>query len=217
MATVAAKEHPILFTGEMVRAILDGRKTQTRRVMPWQFWCEDSEAWYVRAKDGGDLFSMAEVAADLPCRYGNPGDRLWVRETWQAWSRTSIEYDEWEPITPDVRGVPWAEWVEQNGRPDAIEYRATSESTGPWTPSIHIPRWASRITLEVTDVRVQRVQEIEIEDIFCEGLPEEWDAGVSQYWEWFAELWNRINEKRGYGWDVNPWVWAISFRPVDER
>lgn len=177
----------ILFNGEMVRAILEGRKTQTRRVLR---------------------------GTEKPCPYGKPGDELWVRETWQAWVRCSYEYDEWEPIDRECRGGrTWEQYLEDCGNPNAIEYRATSKSLGPWTPAIHMPRWASRITLEIESVRVERVQAISKADAIAEGFEREPALPIDPR-DWFRVLWDSINASRGFGWDENPYVFAITFRRV---
>jgi hypothetical protein len=152
------KERPILFSGPMVRAVLSGAKTQTRRVHqpPWA------------APD-----SLEEAL--LQCRHGQPGDLLWVRETFAA-DRTS--------------------WY----------YRADGEIPGlTWTPSIFMPRAASRLTLRLTEVRVERVQDISQADAVAEGT-----QGKAS----FALLWDALNAKRGYGWASNPWVWVLSFEVV---
>ena len=157
------KEHPILFTGEMVRAILDGRKTQTRRVMK-------SER----------------------CPYGVPGDRLWVRETFSTHMRITDPYY----LPPDYPDEAMGAWYWADGQPDC----------GDWIkpkPSIFMPRWASRITLEVVAVRREQLQAISEEDARAEGL-------ISR--QVFREGWDRINAKRGYGWEVNPLVRVVTFR-----
>jgi hypothetical protein len=203
-------DRPILFSGAMVRAILAGRKSQTRRVVkphrgfegasvcepsmahdPWAVWFH-----YPETERVGHL---------VECPYGKPGDHLWVRETLH-------KRDGW----------PW-------------EYRADNEpvmvskehETGMlvWThhketdhcASIHMPRWASRITLEVTKVRAERLQDISTSDIEAEGCPhnfnpamgERYANGLRCVWQ---DRWDSINAKRGFGWDANPWVWVIEFR-----
>lgn len=173
-------ERPIIFSGDMVRAILDGRKTQTRRVMKPQPSPAD-----VFVGDHG-----LGMGPQFRCSYGQSGDRLWVRETWacECCGRT-LEY----------RAV--------HGRCEGLSYRAdggTGGSSG-WRSPIHMPRWASRLTLDITEVRVQRVQEISEEDAVAEGV---------DIWADFRPLWDSINAKRGFGWDVNPWVWALTFKPV---
>jgi len=179
--TTAIKERPILFSGPMVRAILDGRKTQTRRILKPQPICTANDNWDIRSE------------GVWKCPYGQPGDRLWVRETWRR------HYG-------------------------SVNYRADHEDGAGhmrWRPSIHMPRWASRITLEITDVRVQQLQDITVTDIYAEGF-DPWgdtqtrtaDFGdVSHVYEWYASLWDKIN---GPGaWNANPWAWAITFRRVE--
>lgn len=175
------KEYPILFSSEMVQAILEDRKTQTRRVIKPQ----PPELW-------GGISEIAAMINHSP--YGKPGDRLWVRETW-----TTHEND---------KGA------------DCLLYKADvpdPENYGPWRPSIFMPRWASRITLEVVGVRVQQVQDISHTDAIAEGVEDTDKApygfAVTSYAiANYRVLWNLINAKRGFGWAVNPWVWAIEFR-----
>lgn len=181
------KERPILFSGEMVRAILDGRKTQTRRVV----------------KQRGDCSGSVEQ-----CPYGQPGERLWVRETWAT------------------EGTDETSTLPLQFKADRSDWPKCSK----WRPSIHMPRWASRITLEIESVRVERLQKITEEDAKAEGTRD--DALVHYYCEegtdddpignhrcnWryaFSRLWESINAKRGFGWDANPWVWVITFRRVE--
>jgi len=160
------KERPIIFSGPMVRAILEGRKTQTRRVTSKApllgFWQPLSNGKWEWCADGG--FDQGVFTFDCP--YGIPGDRLWVRESFQ-------------PLLAD--GVKWADSDYETGAGYAINYTATSPAKEYFdcrndeafcdkiTPSIFMKRWASRITLEITDVRVQRVQEISEEDAIAEG------------------------------------------------
>ena len=215
--TTAIKERPIIMQADMVRAVLEGRKTQTRRVVKPQpqiglqdYWLweggkplEDAGygARYIHSERHAVVRAMEQC-----CPYGRVGDRLWVREAW-AHQRDATN-------CPDDGGVL---------------YRATDpgwddNATGlRWRPSIHMPRWASRITLEITDVRVQRVQEITHADIQAEGaLPAARDwRKVKHVWgkaadrACFVRLWDSINDHRGYGWDSNPWVWAVTFRRVE--
>lgn len=203
---------PIIFSGAMVRALLEGRKTQTRRVV------KDFDIVRIsdRAEFVGrspyplaqtDLGGVAYVElADgrfvgIPCPYGQPGDLLWMRETWFS---DPHEESRWNDA-------------------DAIHYRATEpdwwrvRSHGGWNPSIHMPRWASRITLLLTDVRVERVQEISGADCVSEGAWRTEDVALGRSGEAieaFRALWDSINAKRGYGWDVNPWVWVIEFEVI---
>jgi hypothetical protein len=230
MASGGTKERPILFSGPMVRALLADAKTQTRRILK------------LRTKPNRLIYSplyQPRLRADglwsdshcLPfsCPYGQPGDRLWVRET----------------------HAQFAVGNRSGKAPQCVAYRATCEgdsfdyvnngdeimriSVSKWTPSIHMPRWASRINLEITEVRVERLQEISEEDAEAEGIEgqseptggDDYNAVYRNYlatkgdaatYPWLREdpigsyrsLWNSIN---GPGsWDLNPWVWAISFK-----
>lgn len=191
------KERPIIFSGAMVRAILEGRKTQTRRVVQPQHEFSPS---------------MRESAyASKICPYGQAGDWLWVRETF------CIGY---EYATGAFTALPFhgCESVRK------AFYRATDDDAPdgakrPWKPSIHMPRWASRITLEIASVRVERVQDISGEDCVAEGIdclyePDTNTPADHYNRQSFVYLWNTINGKRGYGWPVNPWVWVIEFKKV---
>ena len=197
--------HPILFSGAMVRAILEGRKSQTRRVVKGK-WIPTVEA--VLAANGRWVWSTIQY--DLTTPHGQPGDRLWVRETWAS-----------RGVNPVARP--------SGGRGAAvIEYRADGiratwdhdpiqrDADDYWRPSIFMPRWASRITLEITEVRVQRLQEISPEDCVAEGIypsdaMSKW-SGLKSPVETYRELWDHLNAKRGFGWSVNPWVWCLTFR-----
>ena len=190
-------EHPILFSGRMVRAILDGSKTQTRRVMNPQPYADESGHWIY-----GNVPESWSTAPDwliAKSPYGGVGHWLWVRETFGCNCHNS------------ARPMPDCE----------IVYRATGDSVDDpplsgWCPSIYMPRWASRITLSITRVRVQRLKNIA--EIDCEH-----ELGVEPYSlhneavPEFRLLWDSINAKRGYGWDANPWVWAIDFKRLDLR
>jgi hypothetical protein len=212
-------ERPILFRAEMVQAILAGRKTMTRRVR-----MTEPRTW--------------------PCPYGQPGDRLWVRETWGRVGH---------PERIVYRENPADDYQWDAGKPSQGDFR--------WRPSIFMPRRASRITLEIVGVRVERVQDISEEDAIAEGCSAEKET-TRDWWEgydpdmrdrygnaahqmvskevspeppprWlevrtrkgstgfnisavenYKILWDSLNDKRGYGWDVNPWVWALLFRRI---
>jgi hypothetical protein len=171
-----AKERPILFSGPMVLAILEGRKTMTRRVRKPQPKLFDTTARMV-----------------IGCPYGQPGDRLYVKETF----------------------LPW----DASGGVEKYLYRATEHGTaydGSWKSPLFMPRKASRITLEITGVRVERVQEITWEDAKAEGITYDGfpDSACEFYRQEFKILWDSINAKRGFGWDVNPWVWVIEFKQI---
>ena len=179
-------DRPILFSAPMVRAILAGTKTQTRRVVK-----PAHKAWM----DQPVTHQLGEWDK-RPLPYGKPGDRLWVRETWQA-----------------VSGNDRARHIMTHPRPDRgwLEYAATPRDDEPaykWRPSIHMPRWASRITLEVTGVRVERLQDISEADAISEGTPFPCGGWVGGY----QKLWESIH---GPGsWDLNPWVWVVEFKRV---
>jgi len=207
------KARPILFKPDMVRAILDGRKTETRRIVKAPVLTYErlsGEAWDMDVKDGVLTASttsyrrgvppMAAGGFDLACPYGVPGDVLWVREAFSGWHGNE--------------GAPPSEW---DAHPDLIWYWADGnvasfDATRP-KPSIHMPKWASRLTLEITDVRVERLQDISEEDAECEGVvpatpPEQTGA---RHKPAFRYLWEGINGEKS--WAANPWVWVVEFRP----
>lgn len=227
------RERPILFSAPMVQAILAGRKTVTRRVVKPQPPEDDAPlatGWFhPEASDGGPgphTFGVYGVDWHVRCPYGAPGDWLWVRETWSA--RTA-------------RGF-WAASARDVGSLDVKIYRASwptpSRPAPPrWLSPVYMPRWASRITLEVVSVRVERLQEITEADARAEGLDwvspqpfgERWDdddredprevgyavVGESSGFarDNFRRLWDQINGKRA-PWSENPWVWRVEFRRV---
>ncbi|USA40259.1 hypothetical protein NCF86_03635 [Pelagerythrobacter marinus] len=198
-------EKGIIFAAPMVRALLDGRKTQTRRLLSLggyrgftKFGPSDTPGydWHFRRADG----AWCDVREDrlrelLPYA---PGDRLYVRE---AFSYDTLDVDR------DGTLPPWY-WADGN-IPDAE--RGSSNFTKP-KPSIHMPRWASRLTLLVTDVRVQRVAEISEEDAIAEGADYSFirGAAISQR-RMFELLWNSLHDRPGQRWEDNPWVVAVSF------
>ena len=221
------KERPIIFNAEMIRAILNNRKSQTRRVIkpqpnepsggsgwqPWRYfpcvgkWCL-WQPW--RSNDGNDTGAhvRATETSDYPylrCPYGVPGDRLWVRETWCEIDNTEFGGDKYV----DYKATPEDGCDEAPGGWHAVEPK---DRLLRWCSPRYMPRWASRITLEITDVRVQRVQEISEADIIAEGCPSEYLLGKN----WFMSFWNSINAKRGYPWESNQWVWALTFKRVDQ-
>ncbi|MDN7814854.1 hypothetical protein [Burkholderia vietnamiensis] len=220
------KERPILFSGPMVRAILEGRKTQTRRVMKHQ--PPDDVAPITAARyhptivdrhgdeaPGPEIFGAFSDDGDWGCKspFGEPGDRLWVRETHLAWWKL----DEANPAGPRVFS-------------HVAAYAADGYELEPgerWIPSIHMLRAASRITLEITDVRAERLQEISEADALAEGSeaicitfrddadgkPHLIKSLGGPYRDGYRILWEQIN---GAGsWDANPWVWAIEFRRIE--
>ena len=211
-------ERPIIFSGDMVRAIIDGRKTQTRRVLGFQpleiltprnrtkrsldqvtrMW-SGTRTWFALTERGQTVEGNRGTA--FRCKYGEVGDRLWVREAF-------FDHDNGRPM-PATR----SELLER------VEYRATPwdhefadpEECGPWRSPIHMPRWASRLTLKITEVQVQRVKEIGRIDAQAEGFERTPGLPIDPR-DWFRSRWDSINAKRGFGWDANPWVWAITFQ-----
>ena len=253
------KERPILFSAPMVRALLAGTKTQTRRVVkpqphedrlhrsvdsPDKFVCAGEHTWW----SGNHTQSIYHSAR---CPYGQPGDRLWVRETWQV-ARETLDYEtggeydvfEW----PDELGDPrlHLNGDARFGMKAGLFYVADGEHKNPsvfynltgidnktilrpreitWRPSIHMPRWASRISLGITSVRVERLQDISIEDAKAEGAWGPDDSVVEKVANHFGihhfdtnprlayqMLWEQINGPDS--WDANPWVWVIEFKRI---
>ncbi|WP_312773129.1 morphogenetic protein [Atlantibacter hermannii] len=186
------KERGMIFNGEMVRAIIDGRKTQTRRIIKLSHESGMKNP-VVRGKNGEASYVGCRLAAML-CPFGKPGDRIWVRETW---THESIDAESGS-YSPDYRATA-------NGQP--LDCR--------WIPSIHMPRWASRITLEITDVRVERLASISQEDAAKEGYPANPEpyGGSMDKWLWFRQLWDSIYPEQSFS--HNPWVWVIEFKRVE--
>lgn len=185
-------ERPILFKGEMVRAILAGMKTQTRRVIKPQ---PDKNIlgepyWYV----GG--YRLRDIAAHpLTCPYGKVGEHLWVRETWRSGNGTGFMYKA-DGVEGMLKHYP-------NDSPQS--FAALN-----WRPSIFMPRNASRILLEIVSVRAERLKEITAPDCIAEGITPDTESGIG--WRAaFARGWDSINGKRGFSWQSNPWVWVIEF------
>ncbi|CDN59996.1 Phage-related protein [Burkholderia cenocepacia H111] len=224
------KERPILFSGPMVRAILEDRKTQTRRIvkLPHNNSLGGCRPTTIGGENGGKTAAGETVplqgaiwhvrTGDFRLSpHGQPGDRLWVRETHEV-RRIGTETFEGGRPTRRYAGIAYQA---DDGRAevdiDLNTFQAldAKESRG-WTPSIHMPRWASRITLEITGVRAERLQSISKADAIAEGMAtslREHDACVALRDDYRA-LWDGLNAARGHGWDVNPWVWAIEFRRI---
>jgi hypothetical protein len=212
------KERPIIFSGDMIRAILEGRKTQTRRVCKQQpygngfafegneFLCHNDylppSAMLMDVYKGGKyLYATSNMEGwESECPYGQPVDRLWVQETYrQAYPKTKYSH-----------GVVY--------RADAARALGMDEYSDrhKWTPSTQMPRWASRITLEITGVRVERLQDISEEDALAEGVsfsdPVKPSRAERMGRDAYRTLWESIN---GTGsWDANPWVWVIEFKKI---
>jgi len=247
------KEHPILFSGEMVRAILEGRKTQTRRLHGLEDVNKNPDAWtfkkltaldWMTKKSFRGRFGAYFESEEIEPRtlsvcpqvfpYGQVGDRLWVKET------HVFEWWEDEPKPPADRplfhhagdGSEWDEpyWLWPHYRatdpePELFYDDHPDDPHCKWKPSIFMPRWASRINLEIVNVRVERLHDITTADVLGEGIKQTdpdgfWLAplaGVPNF-PWndarmaYASLWNSINEKSGFGWDANHWVWVVEFK-----
>lgn len=205
------KKRPILFSTEMVKAILEGRKTQTRRVIKPQpktqhrsdtrleFYARRGENWEVKDKWTGDGFSILD---SFKCPYGQPGDALWVRETWQPSASGAYVH-----FKADIIGV---------------------DAGKGWKPSIHMPKDACRIFLRITNVRVERLQEISEKDAIGEGIEKsefgfknydkrypvsDYMGGGNEAYRSFKSLWTSINGEQS--WNDNPWVWVIEFERVE--
>lgn len=213
------RERPILFSAPMVRAILEGRKTQTRRVavktsqpdvvFPCDFDAEECMLEIENTRSGQRSWT--------PCPYGQPGDRLWVRETWQHSNFPLGPYDE------SCAVFYRADYMDDPHGPDGEKSPEGKYRT--WRPSIHMPRKAARLLLEVTGVRVERLQDISARDAIAEGIrrigdgferfhPDPADtehAGITRDPVLaYRGVWEQINSTGS--WDVNPWVWVIEFR-----
>lgn len=238
-------EKPILFSGPMVRALLCGAKTQTRRLVrvPESGLPVSLDGYEYRSdKDYfGALVRQDDLGAScypLRAQYGVPGDRLWVREAWGL--RRHLDHSDWNRGSLRGLGALPEDWE--------IDYRAdygTNQESCFWRPGIHMPRWASRIMLEITEVRVEQLQEISEGDAKAEGVlipvtDSECPPGKVRplmrvphpyvprsgsivdlaedelYRAEFAALWDDINEKRG-PWASNPWVWVVSFRKLGAK
>lgn len=219
-------ERGMIFNAEMVRAILDGRKTQTRRPIKWR----QTRATEIAEREDGSKWPWSEDAENVcdywhPCPFGAVGDRIWVRETWQVIhdyidENGIVDERRFARSIPRQRGNYWHPVYEEHFGNESREDRGF-----PWRPSIHMPRWASRITLEITDVRVERLNSISEEDARAEGIidggcvncgesepcgcahpqPDATDA--------FAYLWQSIYGQEN--WNANPFVWVIQFERVE--
>ncbi len=221
-------ERPVLFSAPMVRALLAGRKTQTRRLLTPQpgSFCSHVEEF---RGEGGGWIAGDNSGRVFRCPFGLPGDRLWVRETWSPDCTNVYPCPKaWYRATNDVDGFQIARHADCEP-PLHCKHGPSAECWAGfhWRPSIHMPRWASRILLEITEVRVQRLQEISEEDARAEGVVATDAAVVFQdrrripalemtYRGAFACLWDSINAKRS-PWARNDWVWALGLKVVEVR
>lgn len=218
-------ERGMIFNAEMVRAILAGRKTQTRRPIKWK----QTRFTEIGEREDGSKWPWSEDAEHAfdfwhPCPFGSVGDRIWVRETFQG---PLFDFDLMDSYCKDSTPFEKSEFCvyKADGVPAPEFYDADDELHCCWRPSIHMPRWASRILLEITDVRVERLNAISEEDARAEGIidggclncgepepcgcanpdPDATDA--------FAYLWQSIYGQEN--WNANPWVWVISFKRIE--
>lgn len=180
------KEHPIIFSTEMVQAILDDRKTQTRRIIknPQQY-----------------QGLMMEDEAEDWCPYGKIDDLLWLRETWFP-TRFDFKF---------LKSTLFIKYKADNNFDPCTDCYGRS-----WKPSIHMPKWAARIWLRIINVNIERLQEIRPEDIQSEGINVDLNKYRNVAYMSFASLWDSLNSKRGYPWGSNPWVWVIEFEKYDK-
>lgn len=201
-------ERSILFSAPMVLALLDGRKTQTRRTVK----LPDARAWWMLGSFDRQKAVFCETTNPargrvVRCPYGAPGDRLWVRETWATLTGNGVR-TVYRADGEDPRTGPWTD-----------EQRKANPMK--WRPSIYMPRTLSRITLEITRVRVERLQDISAEDAEAEGVLSRGEAMVVEHddpslpWarDRFRTLWDTLNGKRA-PWASNPWLWVLDFRRV---
>lgn len=217
------KERGMIFNGEMVRAILDGRKTQTRRPIKWK----QTRFTEIGEREDGSNWPWSEDTEKVcdywhPCPFGAVGDRIWVRETFQG---PLFDYEKMESYLEDSSKFEKPEFCQYaaDGKPAPEYYDADDNLHCGWRPSIHMPRWASRINLEITDVRVERLNNISQEDAQAEGMEltgwrptySDPDSGgeVCTPYDNFAQLWSSIYGEES--WQGNPWVWVIEFKRIE--
>ena len=205
-------EKPILFSAPMVQAILDGRKTMTRRVIKLRDGSLPDEYDIPTDEDrkpvGGYVMDFSKTYPrwqKLHCPYGKPGDRLWVRETWNAQTQSGKW---WHEIKREDRAL--LNWAWTNPVQPAFQ-----ELPSRWLPSIHMPKAASRIQLEIVRVGIEQLQDISAIDIAKEGCPAEYhmdnNSGMTDAMHgWFENLWKNINGEES--WDWNPWLWVVEFK-----
>lgn len=220
------QEHPLIVSQGLIPSILDDSKNHTRRLTGLEEVNKNPNAWVkpdfgtlgykakksAQGKPGATFRSHEGAFEDKTvhicpqiCPYGKVGDILWVREKWQAQNTEGLW---WHQVPRNQRNL-W-NWAFTNPCQPAYESKPPR-----WIPSIHMPRMACRILLKIQDIRVERIQDISIEDCKREGVG--YDLTEVGYRYSFGQLWNQLNQKRDYGWDVNPWVWVIEFARIGEK
>lgn len=228
------KERPIIMSAESVLALLDKRKSQTRRVINPQ----PPKQYDINASDAHGFATWANAAAGfwppenpIKCPYGAPGNRLWVKERWYIEKSSA---DTWMNPPNSHVTVQYSVGTEQktdkpiwDGRWNYWWTKYIKPRDDRWRNPLFMPRWASRIILEILNVRVERLGDIDNEGALAEGvnragegeivllLGEHGQPAMSKVIFDFAKAWNRVNEKRGFGWHTNPWVWVVEFRVVE--
>ena len=234
------KERPIIFSAPMVRALLEGRKSQTRRLVKPQPECVDGATWradglsWAPCRDELSRGILDQIGPAIRCPHGATGDRLWTKETWAPADRWADGFEREDPTCVRYRADGAAIRFEGDV-PIPLDAYAWSEPPA-WRSPIYMPRWASRITLEIVDVRVERLQSITDEDAMAEGISPgdgAWHDGPDgKYFAdkcgWYIDhvrhnapshafraLWDSLHGKRA-PWSSSPWVWVLTFKRVEE-
>lgn len=227
-------ERGMIFNGEMVRAIIDGRKTQTRRIVKGtdgavkfcKEWDINGEEIFVVLGEK-DHTGMNPVLGAISCPFGGVGDRIWVRETWSDVNLEGIPAVAYRADGDVYSLMDDESFLDEDGAFNYDDPRVTKYHfaawysdliggiEGDWRPSIHMPRWASRILLEITDIRVERLASVSDEDAGKEGYPADPSpfGGPMDKWLWFRQLWDGIYPEQSF--KHNPWVWVIEFKRIE--
>lgn len=194
-------EHPILFSTEMVKAILGGRKTQTRRICNERLWPIFIESEKVNSK-----VCLSMMDWEIPCPYGKVGDTFWVKEDYKYLLQSDMVITYYKSSINKDRVIytPW------NCLNDKTQKKLIKGKQGVWKSKLLMFKFMARIFLEITNIKVERVQEITLADIKAEGLPI--DRKFEETKTAWIDLWDSLNAKRGYDWDKNSWVWVIEFK-----
>lgn len=223
------KETSIIFLGQSVRATLEKLKKQTRRTAGLRQVNKNPNDWELLgfAPEAGIAKFRNIIDSnilEIRCPYGVPGDKLWVKETFvlentfgysnsvilptdRPFKRMKDTDDDYYYLIPHYRATEPEPHIVPDDRENDWDDRTR------WSSSLFMPKWVTRIWLEITGVRLERVQDMTELDAIDEGCPAiSCDEDMSEVLEWYEDLWNSLNVKRGYGWDVNPWVWVILFK-----